>query len=245
VVAPRVAVAVALVAAVDHRGAPVGPGKGHTIRQTTLERPILWHSSAAHREAMSLALDLRWAAAGLAVAWGAWEGRQSRRNRATSEQGQSADRHSLPLIFGVMTLSIAGAATLGLAREAPPRSALAATAALVGLAAMVAGFAIRLAAMRTLARQFTHRVAIVPQHQLVRHGLYRWLRHPAYTGQLVVMLGLGVAEGSATTVAVALLPALAVMIFRIRLEERVLALHFGEQYRAYARATWRLLPGIW
>ncbi len=102
-----------------------------------------------------------------------------------------------------------------------------------------------MAAMRTLARQFTHRVAILPEHQLVRRGLYAWLRHPAYTGQLIFMLGVGVALGRPSTVAVVFLPALAVMIYRIRIEERVLLSHFGDQYRSYASQTWRLLPGIW
>jgi protein-S-isoprenylcysteine O-methyltransferase Ste14 len=35
------------------------------------------------------------------------------------------------------------------------------------------------------------------------------------------------------------------LLLRIRMEERVMAEHFGQAYEDYRRATWRLLPLIW
>ena len=114
-----------------------------------------------------------------------------------------------------------------------------------GLLLMGLGFTIRLTAMRALARHFTHRVTILAGHSLIRTGLYRCIRHPAYLGQLLIMVGIGVALANVYAMLLAPLPVLAALIIRIRIEERALAQHFGPEYEAYCKATWRLLPFVW
>lgn len=190
---------------------------------------------------MSSAKGLRMFALLMAAAWGLWELRQSRRNRRVAEDGAVADRGTFPAIYAVTSLGIAGAAFLGFTRE--PRFAVG--AALTGLGLMAAGFVWRWRAMQALAGAFTHRVTIVANHELYRAGPYARVRHPAYAGQLVFILGLGVAMGDLRSVVSAFVPALLVLVLRIRVEERVLERHFGDAYRDYARATWRLFPGLW
>ena len=71
------------------------------------------------------------------------------------------------------------------------------------------------------------------------------LRHPSYTGMLVVYLGAGVALDSWLSVAAAVVPPAAAVVNRIRHEERLLRTRLGERYVVYASRTRRLVPGVW
>src|SRR5215468_10160951 len=59
----------------------------------------------------------------------------------------------------------------------------------VGLALLTLGGALRLAAVFVLGRRFTGLVAIQEGHRLQTGGLYRYIRHPSYTGMLLYMAG--------------------------------------------------------
>jgi protein-S-isoprenylcysteine O-methyltransferase len=115
----------------------------------------------------------------------------------------------------------------------------------LGCACLVLGIAIRLAAVATLRRQFTTVVRIAPQHRLVDSGPYRRVRHPAYLGLLLSLLGFGLCSGNWVSLAVAVGLPLAAIVYRIRVEERALWRHFGPAYAAYASRTKRLVPGIY
>jgi protein-S-isoprenylcysteine O-methyltransferase Ste14 len=107
------------------------------------------------------------------------------------------------------------------------------------------GIVFRYWSVRTLGRFFTVTVDVGEDHQLVDTGPYALLRHPSYTGMLVVYLGIGVGLDSWLSVATALLIPLAAVLNRIRHEEAVLRAQLGPQYERYATRTSRLLPGIW
>lgn len=107
------------------------------------------------------------------------------------------------------------------------------------------GLLVRRAAILTLGRFFSVDVAIQDGHRLVEEGLYRWVRHPAYSGLLVSFLGLGFAFGSWLSLALATIPPATVLLGRIRAEEAVLAQELGEPYRAHCAATKRLIPGLY
>jgi protein-S-isoprenylcysteine O-methyltransferase Ste14 len=115
----------------------------------------------------------------------------------------------------------------------------------LGCFVMVLGIAIRAVAVATLRRQFTITVSIVEKHAIVDTGLYRIVRHPAYLGVLVFLLGFGLASGNWFSLAALVGLPLAALLYRIQVEERVLLRHFGQAYEAYASRTKRLLPGIW
>lgn len=115
----------------------------------------------------------------------------------------------------------------------------------LGCTCLVLGIAIRLWAVATLRRQFTTVVAIVAQHRLVDSGPYRRVRHPAYLGLLLSLLGFGLASGNWVSLAVAVGLPLAAILYRIRVEERALLRHFGPAYAEYASRTKRLVPGIY
>ena len=110
---------------------------------------------------------------------------------------------------------------------------------------MAAGLLLRAWAIRVLARQFTVDVSVRPDHELVRRGPYRLVRHPSYTGALLTFLGFALALGSWASLAAVMVPVVLAFLRRIRIEERVLAEAFPEAYPAYARTTWRLVPYVW
>ncbi|MEJ2720876.1 MAG: isoprenylcysteine carboxylmethyltransferase family protein [bacterium] len=114
-----------------------------------------------------------------------------------------------------------------------------------GFGLLVAGLIVRWAAILTLGRLFTTNVAIQTGHRIVRTGLYRRVRHPAYSGLLLAFAGLGVAFGSWLSLAAVMVPITAAVLYRIHVEERALIGAFGEEYREYCNRTKRLVPGVY
>ncbi|MFL6257596.1 MAG: methyltransferase family protein, partial [Pyrinomonadaceae bacterium] len=113
--------------------------------------------------------------------------------------------------------------------------------AVTGLLLMVAGTALRWAAIRALWNYFTVNVSILEGQHVVRQGLYGLVRHPSYTGLLLRYFGFGLAFANWLSAALVFLPLLCATVYRIRVEERALREHFGEEYAAYASVTKRLV----
>jgi protein-S-isoprenylcysteine O-methyltransferase Ste14 len=95
-----------------------------------------------------------------------------------------------------------------------------------------------------LGDRFSGLVAIQPGHTLVTNGIYGVIRHPSYLGLLVNSLGWGLAFRSGVGV---LLTALMIppLLARIRAEERMLHMQFGDEYDAYFARTSRLVPALY
>ena len=112
----------------------------------------------------------------------------------------------------------------------------------VGIILMLAGILFRQWAIWVLGRFFSTRVRIVSDHRIVMEGPYRFLRHPSYTGMLIILLGLGL--GSRTWLGTIIILALFSLVigYRISVEEDALKAEFGEQYLEYAKKTKRLIP---
>ncbi len=107
-------------------------------------------------------------------------------------------------------------------------------ARLAGLALAVFGFT-----MLTIARiQLGNAFSFTPQaNMLVTRGLYSLVRHPVYIFSLVGIAGLALyVRMPLLFVFIAI--AIPLQIVRARREDQVLEERFGEQYRAYKRATW-------
>lgn len=96
-------------------------------------------------------------------------------------------------------------------------------------------------ASTTLGRFLVPQAVIVEDHDLVTRGPYRFLRHPAYSGDLA--LWLGAALGTVNVLLLVLWPVSALgTYFQTRQEDDLLASKFGAAYETYARRTGRLVP---
>ncbi|QMU74015.1 isoprenylcysteine carboxylmethyltransferase family protein [Streptacidiphilus sp. P02-A3a] len=147
---------------------------------------------------------------------------------------------------------VAGAVAVGqglavLAETAVPGAGLGGGTPLLGVSLLVlwAGIALRLWAIRVLGRFFRGVVHIQENHRVVTAGPYRVLRHPAYSGALVAVLGLALASDNLIALVALFGCTLAGVLYRIRVEEQVLTSALGEAYTGYAAGTSRLLPGVW
>ncbi|MBN6739776.1 isoprenylcysteine carboxylmethyltransferase family protein [Acidithiobacillus sp. MC6.1] len=114
----------------------------------------------------------------------------------------------------------------------------------VGCSLLMAGLLLRSYAIMTLKKHFTVDLAIQPGHRLIRHGPYRMVRHPSYTGALMCFSGLALSVGSWATATIILLPVILAYLWRIAKEERILTIAFGIAYQEYRKCTYRLIPGI-
>ncbi|RNM14442.1 isoprenylcysteine carboxylmethyltransferase family protein [Nocardioides pocheonensis] len=149
------------------------------------------------------------------------------------------------LVFRVVFLAAILAVPLG--RALAPGATVAGGAWAFAAGALVgwSGLLLRWWSVLTLGRYFTTVLRTSKDQPVVDHGPYRLLRHPSYTGLLLVFAGGGVMVGNwlgATACVVILLAALA---YRIRTEERALSAALGDRYRAFAAGRARLVPFLW
>ena len=114
----------------------------------------------------------------------------------------------------------------------------------LGIALVYAGLAFRLYAVRVLGRYFTTSVAITADQQVVEDGPYKLIRHPAYTGLLIMFLGFGLSSTNWLSLLALMGCALIGLSYRIYVEERVLREHLGQRYQEYMRRTKRLIPFV-
>src|SRR3954471_10449768 len=158
--------------------------------------------------------------------------------------GSGRDRSFVPL-----TLSVVGGMALGqLAARRAEGMALPGPGwwpVALGIVVFAAGLALRAWAVHELGRFFKFTVVVQPGHRVVDTGPYRLIRHPSYTGLLMIELGLGIALGTWLSIPACLLPPLSAFVIRLLSEERVLARELGEPYREYMVRTHRLVPGVW
>ncbi len=116
---------------------------------------------------------------------------------------------------------------------------------IAGICLVLVALGLRIWARSAIRGLYSGHVEVLAGHRLVQGGPYRFVRHPGYTG--FVLLVLGVALGYASWIGLASIPLLLLpgLVYRMRVEERLLAEQFGEQFRAYASRTKRLVPGVW
>jgi len=125
----------------------------------------------------------------------------------------------------------------------------------------VVGMLIRIQCFRDLGQFFTFDLSILPGHRLVTSGSYRYVRHPSYTGSMLIVVGLAFSHLTAGSLAVecsVLGPigslylctawwvwTLSVGVSRAIAEDKELQKLFGTEWEAYAATTksW-FVPGL-
>jgi protein-S-isoprenylcysteine O-methyltransferase Ste14 len=113
----------------------------------------------------------------------------------------------------------------------------------LGVGLVAAGLALSVWARRVLGGNWSATVTLKEDHEIIRAGPYRLVRHPIYTGLLVAFTGCAVARGEwRGLVAVAI--AAAALWRKLALEERWLTEEFGARYSDYRRQTRALIPFI-
>lgn len=113
---------------------------------------------------------------------------------------------------------------------------------LLGVICIPLGVALRWYAIQTLGRYFTRDVAVSAGQQVVQHGPYRLIRHPAYSGTFLTMLGVGLALTNWASLSALLICVFLGHFYRVRIEEQALVRTLGQPYLDYMRRTRRFIP---
>ncbi len=115
----------------------------------------------------------------------------------------------------------------------------------VGLIVSLVGIGGTFYCRRFLGRFWRPVTAIQPDHEVVQHGPYTWIRHPIYLATLVMFLGLTLAFSCIFTW---ILLAILIVGFVLKTfdEERFLSENLDTAYQDYRnRVPYRLVPGVW
>lgn len=110
-----------------------------------------------------------------------------------------------------------------------------------GLLLTAIGVAISIWARLSLGSNWSSMVTLKNDHVLIRSGLYRWIRHPIYTGILLGMIGSAMIRGHLRGW-IGVVVVLAGFYFKARREERFLREEFGAGFDEHSRRTGMFLP---
>ena len=95
----------------------------------------------------------------------------------------------------------------------------------------------------SLGRSFSPLVAPRRNNELVRTGMYQYMRHPLYAGLIMLAFGLAAVTYSETRLVLALLLQM-VLTYKARKEEEGMVEKHGEEYEEYMRTVDRFFPTL-
>lgn len=119
------------------------------------------------------------------------------------------------------------------------------TVTTVALVGMVAGLSLRVWAVLTLGRYFTWFITVYDDHKVIRSGPFRFIRHPAYCGALILFVSTLLFVHAWISAVLSLVFQLLAYTRRIRYEEAMMVERLGESYATYRREVRALVPLIW
>ena len=167
--------------------------------------------------------------------WGAKQG-------GDNFQEERGDRSFWPIALGIMAVFFLSPVEYLYFATFLPRTVWVET---VGTGLVILGSILFVWARRTLGKHYSGHVSVKKEQKLVQSGPYRIIRHPAYAGYLLMAFGLALGYSSLLGFVTNLLILLPATVYRISVEDRILAEHFSTKFEKYIQKKKRLLPGIW
>ena len=113
-----------------------------------------------------------------------------------------------------------------------------------GILILLAGSLLRRYCFRTLGRYFTANVRVQADQPVIENGPYRLVRHPSYTGGMIMYLGTGLALTNWLSALILVGMGALTYAYRVRVEERALEIFIGLPYREYMQRTKRFVPFV-
>ncbi|WP_241657215.1 methyltransferase family protein [Halobacillus salinus] len=163
------------------------------------------------------------------------------RNRHTQE-GDRLERRSFPLILVAIILAVAVSLVM---REWEFGVITSPWLWWFGLIIYAIGVGLRYWGILHLKDQFTRDVSVQKGDKLVSTGPYKWLRHPLYTGLLLIVIGFCLGVGNVWTAVFCGVLVTIALLHRIHIEEAMLIEAHGDLYRGWCSSRYRLVPFIY
>ena len=154
------------------------------------------------------------------------------------------DRSSLGILIGLQWVGLILNFSLGWWLPAEALTWHRTDLFLLGVIFIPLGVTLRWYAIRVLGGYFTRDVAVSADQELVQSGPYRLIRHPAYSGTFLTMLGVGLAMTNWASLACLLICVFSGHIYRVKVEEKALTRAIGQPYIAYMQRTRRFIPWV-
>jgi protein-S-isoprenylcysteine O-methyltransferase Ste14 len=166
------------------------------------------------------------------------------RSAGAASESNSKDSGSLRLILLGMWMGLFISFPIAFVNvfRFPPALNLAGFCAGTGL--LIAGSLLRRHCWRILGEYFTGDVKARADQPVIDRGAYRWVRHPSYTGGIMMFAGIGIALTNWASVAILIFVSVAVYSYRVAVEERALIETIGEPYTKFMRTRKRFIPFV-
>jgi protein-S-isoprenylcysteine O-methyltransferase Ste14 len=164
------------------------------------------------------------------------------KTRQTQRKESFASRYlvMMVLVFGYVFIFSPSTRTGPLGRRFVPNGL---GIVIAGVAGTWLGVGLAIWARYHLAENWSSRVTIKQDHELIRTGPYARLRHPIYSGLLLATAGSALAIGEWRCV-VGLFLVLAAYSIKAKREEAMLTEQFGEAFQEHRKHTGFLLPRL-
>lgn len=212
------------------------PYEPYICRNDRLESHQLPEATCQYQNRMRYIFEITW------IVWLISEVLFTRIFRSKLRGSKGPDRNTLNFLWIAITIAITLGVLNSLFFEYPMAGAW---LNYTGLGLMLAGMLIRFISMYTLGKYFTVDVSIHDDHKLVTNGLYKYIRHPAYTGSLMTFSGFGLSMNNWVSLIIVVVPVLLSFLYRIKVEENALLNQPGLEYSEYMQHTWRLIPWLY
>lgn len=115
----------------------------------------------------------------------------------------------------------------------------------IGILIYGGGILLRYWGIKELGQFFSRDVIVEDDLELVSSGPYRKLRHPLYTGLLLILIGFPIYMGVWIGVIVTALLLIPVLLYRISIEEKMMSKSIGVGYEEWSKSRNRLIPYIY
>ena len=162
------------------------------------------------------------------------------RQRSKSNVTTSRDKDSLWLLYSLITVGYALSFSIGATKIG--RIYHWDTFFAIGMTLIVIGFIVRIHSILTLKQFFTYSIAKVENHKIIETGLYKFIRHPGYLGQLIIFIGISISISNWLSILFMMIPVTLGFLYRIKVEEKFMVEQLGEDYLNYQERTNRIIP---
>jgi len=113
-----------------------------------------------------------------------------------------------------------------------------------GLILFVTGVVLRIIGRLTLGKYYSYGLRTLPSHKLIKHGIYKHIRHPISLAAILYSIGIPLFFSSlyGFLLMLGLIP---LILYRIKIEEKMLIEKFGDEYREYMKKTEKMIPLVY
>jgi protein-S-isoprenylcysteine O-methyltransferase Ste14 len=115
---------------------------------------------------------------------------------------------------------------------------------IAGLVILLCGSLLRRHCWRMLGKHFTGDVKASTDQPVIDRGAYHWIRHPSYTGGILMYLGTGIALTNWLSAFIITAAGGLAYLYRVHVEEQALQANLGSRYQEYMTRTKRFIPFV-